>query len=88
MWHQTTPLFQKTYIRATLLIFIIQFCLFATTNGVYLWFPHIINSMVEFMHDHPGDSKKMCDIVYAKQEALYKNDGVNTKIKFNHPIIE
>ncbi|XP_067638677.1 synaptic vesicle glycoprotein 2A-like isoform X3 [Eurosta solidaginis] len=75
MWNQTAPLFHKQYIRITLIVCTIQFWLYVVTNGMYMWFPHIINSMVEFMDAHPGEMKQICHIVYDKHESLYKADG-------------
>ncbi|XP_069966127.1 synaptic vesicle glycoprotein 2A isoform X1 [Bactrocera oleae] len=75
MWNQTVPLFHKQYIRVTLIVCNMQFWLYVVTNGMYMWFPHIINSMVEFMNAHPGEHKEICQIVYDKHESLYKSDG-------------
>lgn len=80
MWNQTVPLFHKQYIRVTLIVCNMQFWLYVVTNGMYMWFPHIINSMVEFMNAHPGEHKEICQIVYDKHESLYKSDGVSTNI--------
>ncbi|XP_053949917.1 synaptic vesicle glycoprotein 2A-like isoform X2 [Anastrepha ludens] len=81
MWNQTVPLFHKQYLRITLIVCNMQFWLYVVTNGMYMWFPHIINSMVEFMNSHPGEHKQICQIVYDKHESLYKTDGVSGKKK-------
>ncbi|XP_037938036.1 synaptic vesicle glycoprotein 2B-like isoform X2 [Teleopsis dalmanni] len=75
MWDQTVPLFHKKYLRTTLIVCTVQFWLYVITNGLYMWFPHIINSMAEFMNENPGQHKKICEIVYDKHESLYKTDG-------------
>ncbi|KAL9878785.1 synaptic vesicle glycoprotein 2A-like isoform X2 [Glossina fuscipes] len=75
MWNQTTPLFHKKYLRSTLIVCTTQFWIYLIVNGLYMWFPHIINSMSEFMNTHPGENKLLCQIVYDKDEFLYHNDG-------------
>ena len=77
MWNQTAPLFQRKYLRITMIICHIQFWLFVVTNGLYMWFPQTINSVAAFMHEHPGDHKQICEIVYDHQESLYNADGVS-----------
>lgn len=75
MWTQTVPLFEQKYRRITVIICTIQFWLYVTTNGMYMWFPHIANSMVEFMKEHPGNSTLICEVVYAKHASIYNQDG-------------
>lgn len=67
MWSQTQPLFNREYIRNTSIICIIQFLIFVTSNGMYMWFPSILNSVAEFMTENPGNKTFICDVVYAKQ---------------------
>lgn len=75
MWAQTVPLFEPKYRRITVIICTIQFWLYVVTNGMYMWFPHIANSMVEFMKEYPGNKTLICDVVYAKHASTYKEDG-------------
>ncbi|KNC23770.1 hypothetical protein FF38_13813 [Lucilia cuprina] len=70
MWTQTQPLFNREYIRNTLLICFIQFSIFVTSNGMYMWFPYILNSVAEFMSENPGNTTYICDVVYAKQKVM------------------
>lgn len=79
MWNQTIPLFHKKYLRSTLIVCTTQFWIYLIVNGLYMWFPHIINSMSEFMNTHPGENKLLCQIVYDKDEFLYHNDGVSIR---------
>ncbi|KAM7350063.1 synaptic vesicle glycoprotein 2A-like [Cochliomyia hominivorax] len=69
MWSQTQPLFNREYIRNTAIICIIQFSIFVTSNGMYMWFPSILNSVAEFMSENPENKIYICDVVYAKQKA-------------------
>ncbi|XP_055389996.1 synaptic vesicle glycoprotein 2A-like [Condylostylus longicornis] len=66
MWNQTVPLFSKEFVRKTILACTIQFSIFFTSNGMYMWFPFILNTMMEYSKNHPGQSVKMCDVVHEK----------------------
>lgn len=79
MWYQTTPLFHRKYLRSTLIVCTVQFWLYVIVNGLYMWFPHIINAMSEFMSNNETSKFNglLCQIVYDKNEFLYHNDGVN-----------
>uniref|UniRef100_T1GFD6 Major facilitator superfamily (MFS) profile domain-containing protein n=1 Tax=Megaselia scalaris TaxID=36166 RepID=T1GFD6_MEGSC len=56
MWEQTVPLFSREYIRITLLVCLIQFIIFSTSNGMYMWFPDILNSVMKFESTNKGQS--------------------------------
>lgn len=77
MWNQTVPLFRRKYLRTTLIVCTVQFWLYVITNGLYMWFPYIINAMGEFMRNNPDDNQKLCEIVYAKHDNL--TEGVSFK---------
>lgn len=71
MWDQTVPLFQKSYILITFLICALNFFCFATASGMYIWFPDIINSVMEYVIESPDKSGYMCDIYSKKLEGIY-----------------
>ncbi|XP_037938045.1 synaptic vesicle glycoprotein 2A-like isoform X2 [Teleopsis dalmanni] len=79
MWQQTQPLFGRQYLFSTLLICIIQFVTFFTSNGLYIWFPDILNSVGEYMSLHPTHKFYLCDVVYEKQRNLY---NFNEEMKY------
>ncbi|XP_073832107.1 synaptic vesicle glycoprotein 2B-like isoform X2 [Musca autumnalis] len=78
MWNQTVPLFQRKYIRSTAIVCITQFWLYVITNGLYMWFPYIINAMGEFMKNNPGQNEYLCQIVYYKHEHIDNNATDNS----------
>ncbi|XP_045485011.1 synaptic vesicle glycoprotein 2B-like isoform X1 [Pieris rapae] len=65
MKDQTLPLFQVPLLKWTLLICFIQFGLFGTTNGYYVWFPTILNSVA----NHDGEAAGICAILDAHQKS-------------------
>lgn len=80
MWNQTVPLFRRKYLRTTLIVCTVQFWLYVITNGLYMWFPYIINAMGEFMRNNPDGNQKLCEIVYAKHDN--QTEGVSLNIVF------
>ncbi|KAH9628100.1 hypothetical protein HF086_018316 [Spodoptera exigua] len=58
MKEQTVPLFQRPLLAWTALTCFVQFGIFATTNGFYVWFPSILNSLAH----HEGGETRICDI--------------------------
>ncbi|XP_075154436.1 synaptic vesicle glycoprotein 2B-like isoform X1 [Haematobia irritans] len=70
MWNQTVPLFKRKYLRSTLIVCTTQFWLYVITNGLYMWFPYIVNAMGEFMKNHPGQNRHLCMIVYDKHDKV------------------
>lgn len=77
MWDQTSPLFSREYIRITLLVCLIQFIIFSTSNGMYMWFPDILNSVMKFETTNQGQKAYICDIYKKALDEIYSNSTVN-----------
>lgn len=67
MWNQTAPLFRKGLLVPTVLACFIQFWLYVTIHGMFMWFPFIVHNMVEFKKHNPGNSSTLCEVIHAKQ---------------------
>ncbi|XP_055844746.1 synaptic vesicle glycoprotein 2A-like [Episyrphus balteatus] len=67
MWRQTIPLFRKGLLLSTVLACTIQFWIYVTIHGMFMWFPFTVHNMVEFRNKNPGNSSRICDVIYAKQ---------------------
>ncbi|XP_055842579.1 uncharacterized protein LOC129909530 [Episyrphus balteatus] len=63
MWNQTAPLFMREYRRNTALTCTIQFWIFFTYHGLYVWFPHMLNSVMQFTQNNPDTNLEMCEIL-------------------------
>ncbi|XP_013192891.1 synaptic vesicle glycoprotein 2C [Amyelois transitella] len=70
MREQTLPLFRAPLLPWTLLTCFVQFGIFATTNGFYVWFPTILNSVV----NHDGGPMRICDVL------AYNKHGNDTEV--------
>ncbi|KAF9809229.1 hypothetical protein SFRURICE_012181 [Spodoptera frugiperda] len=66
MKEQTVPLFQRPLLAWTALTCFVQFGIFATTNGFYVWFPSILNSLAH----HEGGESRICDVLDAGRDAV------------------
>lgn len=81
MWSQTQPLFNKEYVTRTCLICTIQFWIFVTSNGMYMWFPYILNSVAEYTHSSSQNSTYLCDVIYQKQQEDFNSpESLSTEI--------
>lgn len=63
VWDQTAPLFKPPYLGSTLLICFLQYLIYITSNGVYMWFPEILNRVAMQLEDFGDKNIKMCQIV-------------------------
>lgn len=64
VWDQTAPLFKPPYLGSTLLICSIQFMVYVTSNGVYMWFPDIVNRVASRLEDIGDDRIKICEAIH------------------------
>lgn len=73
MWLQTAPLFQKTYIKTTALACVIQFGIFFTSNGMWMWFPEILHRIGSFRQDDSNARATICEILNNDQHMFSYN---------------
>lgn len=73
MWAQTSPIFMPPYLKNTVIACIIQFGIFATANGMYMWFPEILNRVAAFVTENPATRTTMCDIVMSNKDISIGN---------------
>ncbi|XP_045449196.1 organic cation/carnitine transporter 7-like [Melitaea cinxia] len=81
MKEQTTPLFKPPLLPWTCLTCFVQFGIFATTNGFYIWSPTILNAIIS----HEGNETRICDVMDAvnvqaseNSTEIVCNDAINT----------
>lgn len=63
MWSQTIPLFQSPNLKRTVIACAMQFGIYNSSNGMYMWFPDILNRLADFMESNPGQSDGLCSIL-------------------------
>uniref|UniRef100_A0A182R8G8 Major facilitator superfamily (MFS) profile domain-containing protein n=1 Tax=Anopheles funestus TaxID=62324 RepID=A0A182R8G8_ANOFN len=69
MWQQTAPLFMGTYRKRTTIICVLQFGIYLTSNGMYMFFPDILNRIAE-LEDQGVSRTTVCQAVYNTQVDL------------------
>ncbi|XP_055911439.1 synaptic vesicle glycoprotein 2B-like [Eupeodes corollae] len=74
MWNQTAPLFKREHLRKTLLSCLIQFWIFFSAQGLYMWFPSLLNTVMQFTKDFPDERNQMCNIFYKVERTTSKED--------------
>uniref|UniRef100_A0A1Y9HAI4 Major facilitator superfamily (MFS) profile domain-containing protein n=1 Tax=Anopheles farauti TaxID=69004 RepID=A0A1Y9HAI4_9DIPT len=71
MWQQTAPLFMGSYLKRTTIVCVLQFGIYLTSNGMYMFFPDILNRIAE-LEDQGVSRMTVCNAVYATQIDLNK----------------
>ncbi|XP_035903045.1 synaptic vesicle glycoprotein 2B-like [Anopheles stephensi] len=69
MWQQTAPLFMGTYRNRTTIICVLQFGIYLTSNGMYMFFPDILNRIAE-LEDQGVTRTTVCQAVYSTKVDL------------------
>lgn len=75
VWNQTAPLFRPPYLWPTLLICFIQFCIYITSNGLYMHFADVLNKMATNIDNYTTQRAMMCDIINMKNQ--HHNETTN-----------
>lgn len=75
VWAQTAPLFMKPHLKTTLLVGAIQFGMYAGSNGMFMWFPIIMNRLATNEIHHPGERIEMCEIMYRARPNITFTSG-------------
>lgn len=66
VWNQTAPLFKAPHLFSTVLLCTIQFGIFATGNGFYMFFADILNKMASNLSSYTNQRISMCDVINMK----------------------
>lgn len=73
MWLQTAPLFRSPNLKRTFIACTMQFGIYVTSNGMYMWFPDILNRTADFMARRPGEQMGLCQILSLTKVDFAKN---------------
>lgn len=76
MWAQTVPLFRQPYLTTTIIASVMQFGIFINANGMYMWFPEILNRVTDFMNENPSRHMGLCDILDVTRRNITENSTV------------
>lgn len=66
VWHQTVPLFKPPYLKTTILICTIQFGIYSTSTGFFMFFAEILNKMSANFDNFYDQRISMCDAINLK----------------------
>lgn len=66
VWIQTAPIFKPPYLSATVLICAVQFGIYATNQGFYMFFMDIINKMAANLDSWTKQRMPMCTAINMK----------------------
>lgn len=77
VWIQTAPLFQPPYLFSTILVCTIQFGIYATSNGFYMFFADILNRMASNLDSFTEPRISMCEAI--NMRSMDFNDTVSSE---------
>ncbi|XP_012260786.2 synaptic vesicle glycoprotein 2C-like isoform X1 [Athalia rosae] len=88
IWRQTAPLFRKPYGWTTLLFCTLQFGIYCSSGGLYLWMPNILNMMTSDVGVGNSEPETICEFVayqvnitsYATLETTECSDEIRTGV--------
>lgn len=79
IWTQTAPLFKPPYIRSTLLLCTIQFGIYWTNSGFFMFFAEILNKIAANSDKFADQRLMMCDIINMKTVNSNATEIINTQ---------
>ncbi|XP_037936819.1 synaptic vesicle glycoprotein 2B-like [Teleopsis dalmanni] len=83
MWHQTAPLFMREHLRKTVICSVLQYVLYFSAHGVYMWFPYILNSISQYTKEYTNP-RTICEIVNFSNHTTKENDnGCTTQLEIS-----
>jgi VNT family MFS transporter (synaptic vesicle glycoprotein 2) len=62
MWHQILQLVSKKFIWKTMITLLLQFSIFGSSQSLYVFFPELINPLVQHSLEEDGESLTMCEV--------------------------
>lgn len=80
MWAQTAPIFMTPHLRNTVIACTLQFGIFATSNGMYMWFPDILNRVAEYSAANPDNRTTICEVIMSKRNSVNSTTECNENL--------
>lgn len=77
MWSSTKPLFSKDYLKNTTIFCLLQFILYSSNFGMFVFFPDIINSVEQHLLKDSWNDTGICEIYQSKLYSVYEGEDVN-----------
>lgn len=91
MKEQTLPLFMAPHLKKTVIACAIQFGIFTSSNGMYMFFPLILNRMADFTAENPQSRATICEILSATKinitDVLARNETVGLELRWGVTVI-
>lgn len=84
VWDQTAPLFKPPYLKSTILICTIQFGIYSTSTGFFMFFAEILNKMSSNLDNFYDQRISMCDAINMKagNKSAIGYDVVDNEVSF------
>lgn len=70
MWQQTKPLFGPSCLLTMSIACAMQFGAFFNAHGIFMWFPDILNRVINYANSNPGLRMGLCDILSVTRQTV------------------
>lgn len=77
MWKQIIQLLSKKYISKTFIACLMQFSIYLSMHGLYMFFPELIDEVSKFKNENPDGKSTMCQIYEKSQSNSSNSDEFN-----------
>jgi VNT family MFS transporter (synaptic vesicle glycoprotein 2) len=87
MWKQSLQLVSRKYVWKTLIACLMQFSIYGSTHGLYMFFPELIDQVSQYNHENPDGEQTMCQIYEKVQMNASVSDVFNavSSLMFLYP---
>lgn len=68
LWSQTKCLFSGDHVRKTVLICFVQFLLYGSCHGLYMFFPEIVDKIEAFSKEFPNSNSTLCEMIVTEEK--------------------
>lgn len=62
-WSQACTLLSSDHVKKTILVCVVQFLMYASCHGLYMFFPEIVDKVESYSRENPDNSSTICEIV-------------------------
>lgn len=67
LWSQTKSLFSSVHLKTTVLICTVQFLLYGSCHGLYMFFPEIVDKIETFSKEYPEHNATICGMIVVQE---------------------
>lgn len=87
MWRQIALLMSRKYVWKTFIACLMQFSIYGSTHGLYMFFPELIDQVSQYENENPHGRNTMCQIYEKAQLNASRSEEFDVVRNFHHKFI-